>query len=219
MDRLTPNTFVTFCRGMALPTLAHAFAEAGHPARASGESSGWAWVTHDADEARASGQSYGWDLLTHDASEAEAAYAADRSLWDLARDITGFRYADRVPQGQVVETVFLASTPPCACPHGQNFMVPHCDRHPFQFAYYRGGFEQTYFNVGERRESIRAGGQADLLVRELLNAGIVGRDTPNYDTDPGFNADGAQTVRIIVEHFGLPSPPLLPPEADPASGL
>ncbi|WP_240634375.1 MULTISPECIES: hypothetical protein [Streptomyces] len=48
---------------------------------------------------------------------------------------------------------------------------------------------------------------ADLLVRELLDAGIVGRDTP-YDSDPGFNSDGARTARIIADHFGLPSPPL-----------
>jgi hypothetical protein len=41
----------------------------------------------------------------------------------------------------------------------------------------------------------------------MLDAGIVGRDTPKYDTDPGFNAD-TDTVRIIVDHFGLPSPPL-----------
>ncbi|MFD9498060.1 hypothetical protein [Streptomyces sp. NPDC060035] len=43
--------------------------------------------------------------------------------------------------------------------------------------------------------------------RELLDARIVGRDTL-YDADPGFNADGAHTVRILAGHFGLPSPPL-----------
>jgi hypothetical protein len=42
----------------------------------------------------------------------------------------------------------------------------------------------------------------------LPDAGIVGRDTPTYDSDPGFDADGTHTVRIIADHFGLPSPPL-----------
>ncbi|MFI2433524.1 hypothetical protein [Streptomyces sp. NPDC018693] len=49
---------------------------------------------------------------------------------------------------------------------------------------------------------------ADLLVRELLEAGIVGRETPGYDADGGFNADGALTLRIIADHFALPAPPL-----------
>jgi hypothetical protein len=184
---LAPNTFVTFCKGMTLSTVAAIHAEAGHPALTSGESSGWAWLTHDA---------YGAPGL--------------RTAWELARDLTGHRYADRAgdPGGGAVETVFLASTPACPCPRGQNYMVPHCAEHPFQFAYSRGGFEQTYFNLGLRRESRRAGGTADLLVRELLDAGIVGRDTPRYDADPAFNADGTHTVRIIAEHFGLPSPPL-----------
>ncbi|MFE2037452.1 hypothetical protein ACFXBB_30205 [Streptomyces scopuliridis] len=182
---LAPNTFVTFCKGMTVPTLSGIFAEAERPAVSTGESSGWAWVTHD-------------------------AYAAQhgQTAWELARDISGYRYADRASDPDRVETVFLASTPACACPHGQNYMVPHCAEHPFQFTYSRGGFEQTYFNLGRRRESRRAGGMADLLVRELLEAGIVGRDTPGYDTDPGFNADGARTVRIVADRFGLPSPPL-----------
>lgn len=185
MSWLAPNTFVTFCKGMTSPAVSGIFTEAGRPARATGESSGWAWVTHDA----------------YTAPHGESA-------WELARNITGYRYADRVDVPDRVETVFLASTPACGCPHGQNYMVPHCAEHPFQFAYSRGGFEQTYFNVGRRRESRRAGGRADLLVRELLDARIVGRDTPEYDTDPGFNADGAHTVRIIADHFGLPTPPL-----------
>ncbi|WP_406390711.1 hypothetical protein [Streptomyces sp. NBC_00887] len=184
MTWLTPNTFVTFCKGMTLPAVSAVFAQADRPAVASGESSGWVWVTHD-------------------------AYAAqDReSAWELARNITGFRHADRASDPDGVESVFLASTPACPCPHGQNYMVPHCPEHPFQFAYSRGGFEQTYFNLGGRRESRRSGAMADLFVRELLDARIVGRDTP-YDTDPGFNADGARTVRIIAARLGLPSPPL-----------
>jgi len=183
---LAPNTFVTFCKGMPLPTFSGIFREVGRPARTAGEADGWAWVMHD-------------------------AYTAPRgeTAWELARNITGCRYyADRASDPDRVETVFLASTPACTCPHGQNYMVPHCAEHPFQFAYSRGGFEQTYFNFGGRRESRRAGGMADLLVRELLDAGIVGRDTPRYDCDPGFNTDGAHTVRIIADHFGLPSPPL-----------
>ncbi|MFF3334041.1 hypothetical protein ACFYWX_31570 [Streptomyces sp. NPDC002888] len=185
MSWLAPNTFVTFCQGMELSTLTAVYADAGHPARATGESSGWTWLTHD-------------------------AYTAPRgeSAWELARNLTGFRFTDRVSDPNGARTVFLASTPACTCPHGQNYMVPHCAEHPFQFAHSAGGFEKTYFNLGERRESRRGGGMADLLVRELLDAGIVGRDTPQYDTDPGFNADGAHTVRVIVEHFGLPSPPL-----------
>ncbi|WP_406515383.1 hypothetical protein OH809_19105 [Streptomyces sp. NBC_00873] len=184
MSRLAPNTFVTFCKGMDLSTLSGIFAEAGCPALTSGESSGWVWVTHDA-------------TARH-----------GQAVWELARNITGYRYAERVGEPDHVETVFLASTSACDCPHGQNYMVPHCTEHPFQFTHSRGGFEQTYFNFGARRESRRAGGMADLLVRELLDAGIVGRDTPKYDTDPGFNADGTHTVRIIADHFGLPSPPL-----------
>ncbi|MET8171290.1 hypothetical protein [Streptomyces clavifer] len=179
MSRPTQNAFVTFCKGMTLSTVSAVFAEAGRPAVAAGESSGWVWVTHDADPGGV-------------------------SVLELARDITGFRHADRASGPDRVETVFLASTPACSCPHGQNYMVPHCPEHPFQFAYSHGGFEQTYFNLGARRESRRAGGTADLLVRGLLDAGIVGRDTP-YDTDPGFNADGALTVRIVTEHFRLPS--------------
>ena len=185
MTGLAPDAFVTFCKGLTLPALADVFTEAGSPPAAKGVSSGWSWVTHDA-----------------------RAVTDGLRVWDLARDITGFRYADRASGPDPVETVFLASTPPCACPHGQNYMVPHCSEHPFQFTYSRGGFEQTYFNMGARRESRRAGGAADLLVRELLDAGIVGRDTPNYTTDPSFNADGGHTLRLIAAHFALPSPPL-----------
>ncbi|MFC9909334.1 hypothetical protein [Streptomyces sp. NPDC127197] len=177
MTWLAPNTFVTFCKGMDLPTLTGVFTQAGLPASAAGESSGWAWVSHDT-----------------------LAVPHGGSVWKLARDITGFRYEGNA------ETVFLASTPACACPHGQSYLVPHCPEHPFQFTYNRGGFEQLYLNVGGRRESRRGGGMADLLVRELLDAGIVGRDTSRYDADPEFNADGAHTMRILVEHFGLPSP-------------
>ncbi|MFE0676768.1 hypothetical protein [Streptomyces sp. NPDC058867] len=179
MTWLAPNTFLTFCRGMDRPALSAAFADAGLRATASGESAGWAWLSHD--------------TLTVPSGEA---------VRQLARDITGHRY-----EGDA-ETVFLASTPPCACPHGQNFMVPHCPEHPFQVTWSRGGFEQLYLNVGGRRESRRGGGSADLLVRELLDAGIVGRDTSRYDADPGFNADGALTIGLLVRHFRLPSPPL-----------
>ncbi|MFE7239685.1 hypothetical protein [Streptomyces sp. NPDC057580] len=141
--------------------------------------------------------------MTHDATVRHG-----QAVWEVAGHITGYRYAGRVGEPDRVETVFLASTSPCECPHGQNYMVPHCTEHPFQFIHSRGGFAQTYFNFGARRESRRAGGNADLLVRELLDAGIVGRDTPKYDTDPGFNADSTHTVRITADHFGLPSPPL-----------
>ncbi|MCX5199206.1 hypothetical protein OOK31_35900 [Streptomyces sp. NBC_00249] len=103
-----------------------------------------------------------------------------------------------------VETAFVATTPPCACPHGQNYMVPHCPDHPFQFAYCRDGFEELYLNLGGRRESRRAGSLADVVVRELLDAKIVGRDTTRYDADPTFNADGSHTLRILAAHFGLP---------------
>lgn len=34
---------------------------------------------------------------------------------------------------------------------------------------------------------------------------IVGRETPAYDADPGFDADGAVTMRIIAGRFGLPA--------------
>ncbi|MFE4452855.1 hypothetical protein [Streptomyces sp. NPDC056796] len=189
MTRLAPHTYATFLRGMSLPTLYAAFEEAGRPARAGGHSSGWAWVTHDA----------------YPASDGLSA-------WQLACDLTGFRYADRVEGPGPAESVFLASTPACTCAHGQNYMIPHCDEHPFQFAHSRGGFERTVFNVGGRRESRRSG---DLLVRELLAAGIVGRRTPAYEADPAFNVDGALTLRIIARHFGLPSPPLLDTDDTP----
>ncbi|WP_344494206.1 hypothetical protein [Streptomyces enissocaesilis] len=113
-----------------------------------------------------------------------------------------------------METVFLASTPACTCPHGQNRMVSHCDERPLQFVHSRGGYEQTYFGFGRRRASRCAGGTADLLVRESPDAGIVGRDTSTYDTGTGSNADGAHTVRIVADRFGLPSPPLGPGPVD-----
>lgn len=173
MIRPTPNTFLTFARGLPLPALLAFVAAAERPARASGEEAGWAWVMQDAYSA---GQ--------------------DSSAWEVARAAT------RISPG--VETAFLASTPACACPHGQNYMVPHCPDHPFQFAYCQGGFEQLYLNLGARRESRRAGAQADLLVGELLEAGIVGRNTSRYDADPTFNTDGSHTLRILTAHFELP---------------
>jgi len=192
---LAPNTFVTFCKGMTLPTVAGIFGEAGRLPRSVGEADGWVWVVQDAYTAPSSGSG-----------------ASGQAAWDLARSITAVmgrhHYAQLASDPARVETVFLASTPACACPHGQNYMVPHCAEHPFQFVHSRGGFERTLFNFGGRRESRRSGGEADLLVRELLDAGIVGRDTPRYDSEPGFNADGTHTVRIIADHFGLPSPPL-----------
>ncbi|MDK0521195.1 hypothetical protein [Streptomyces sp. ML-6] len=178
---IAPGTFVTYAKGLDLPTLATVLAEAGYPARTQGESAGWSWATHDA----------------------AALPGRGTAVADLARDITGFRYEERFGGPGRVETVFLATTPACECPHGQHYMVPHCPEHPFQFLHCRGGFEESYFNVGRRRESRRSG---DLLLRELLNAGIVGRNTPAYDADPGFNADGAVTRRIIMDHFGLPAP-------------
>lgn len=120
----------------------------------------------------------------------------------LARDITGFRYDERFGGPDRVVTVFLASTPACECPHGQNYSIPHCDDRPFNYSYSRGGFERDYCSIGMRREAHRSG---DLLIRELLVAGIVGRETPVYDADPSYNADGAVTMRIITEHFGLPA--------------
>ncbi|MFI6964453.1 hypothetical protein [Streptomyces sp. NPDC050255] len=175
---LAPGTYAVHARGIDRATLTAVCADAGHPARTAGESDGWAWVTYDA-------------TAVH-----------GRGVMDLARDLTGFRYDERFGGPGRVETVFLASTPACECPHGQNYAIPHCDDHPFHFLHSRGGFERVYFNVGRRRESRRSG---DLLVRELLDAGIVGRETPAYDADTDFNADGAVTMRIIADHFGLPA--------------
>jgi hypothetical protein len=158
-------------------------ADSGRPVRAAGEDGGWGWVLQDA-------------YVTPDGQGAQ----------ELARDITGYRFVDLV--GDRAETVFLASTPACECPDGRNYLIPHCARHPFQFAYHRGGFEQLYLNLGARRESRRGGPMADHLVREFLEAGLVGRDTPRYTTEPGFNEDGAVTVGILARHFGLPTPPL-----------
>ncbi|WP_236245107.1 hypothetical protein [Streptomyces sp. CC210A] len=181
MSLLPPHTFATYFRGLDLATVTGAFAEAGLPARTAGDTSGWAWVTHDAGSTPVGGR-----------------------VQELAQQLTGFRYADRVLGPGPAESVFLASTPPCTCPHGQHYSVPQCDEHPIQFMYSRDGFGETYFNVGRRRETRRCG---DLLVRELLEAGIVGRDTPGYDADPDFNADGARTLRLIATRFELP--PLL----------
>ncbi|WP_432136498.1 MULTISPECIES: hypothetical protein [unclassified Streptomyces] len=181
---LPADVHATFVRGMDLPTLSAVLGEVGLTPLDSGVSEDWAWVTHSAES------------------------APERpSPWELAGHLTGFRYQDRVPDPEAVESVFLAGTPACACPHGQHYLVPHCPDHPFQFTYSQGGFQECYFNVGAGRETRRGGSKADLLVGELLEARIVGRDTP-YATDPGFNADGTLTWRIIVDHFALPAPPL-----------
>lgn len=45
---------------------------------------------------------------------------------------------------------------------------------------------------------------ADLLLREFLAEGVVGREPQ----EPGFNDDGAVTVEILARHFGFPAPPL-----------
>ncbi|WAZ20533.1 hypothetical protein STRCI_001656 [Streptomyces cinnabarinus] len=145
----------------------------------------------------ATGESSGWVWAAHDAY----ATPAEHGAWERARDLT---------RADGAESVFLASTPACACPHGQNYMVPHCPEHPFQFVHSRGGFEGTLFNLGRRRESRRGGGMPDLLVRELLDARIVGRDTSRYDADPDFNADGAHTLSIIAAHYALPTTGLRP---------
>ncbi|MFH9731337.1 hypothetical protein [Streptomyces sp. NPDC017260] len=178
MNRLPPHTFATFCRGMDTGLLQRILADSGRPARAVGDGGGWGWVLQDA-----------------------VAAPNGQGPEELARDITGYRFVELVGRG--AETVFLASTPACECPHGQDYLVPHCPRHPFQFAYHRGGFEQSYFNLGARRESRRGGAMPDLLLRELLAAGVVGRETP----EPGFNEDGAVTMELIARHFGLPTPP------------
>ncbi|MFC9602420.1 hypothetical protein ACFTTN_03010 [Streptomyces niveus] len=183
MSWLPPDTFATFCRGMDAGLLQRILTDSGRPARAVGEDGGWGWVLQD-------------------------AYAAPygQGAEELARDITGYRFVELV--GDKAETVFLASTSACECPHGQSYLIPHCPRHPFQFAYHRGGFEQLYLNLGARRESRRGGAMADHLLREFLAAGLVGRDTSRYATEPGFNEDGAVTVSILARHFSLPTPPL-----------
>ncbi|HEY9328946.1 MAG TPA: hypothetical protein VIS09_12035 [Streptomyces sp.] len=175
---VAPGTYAVHARGIDVTELAAVCAEAGYPARTQGESGGWAWVT--------------WD----------AAAVRGEEVSQLAGFLTGFRYDERFGGPDRVETVFLAGTPACACPHGQNYSVQHCEDHPFQFLNSRGGFGRTYFNVGRGRETQRHG---DLLVRELLAAGIVGREAPARDADPEFNADGAVTMRIIADHFGLPA--------------
>lgn len=183
MSLLPPGTYATFCRGMEAGLLHRILADAGQRIRAVGEDGGWGWVLQEA-----------------------GAAPCGQDAMDLARDITGYRFVELVGDG--AETVFLASTPACECPHGQNYSIPHCPEHPFQFSYHRGGFEQLYLNVGARRESRRGGAMSDHLLPELLAAGIVGRETPRYATEPGFNEDGAVTLGILARHFGLPSPPL-----------
>lgn len=175
---VAPGTYAVHARGIDVTELAAACADAGYPARTQGESDGWAWVT--------------WD----------AAAVRGREVSQLAGFLTGFRYDERFGGPDRVETVFLSGTPACTCPNGRHYSVQHCEDHPFQFQNSRGGFERTYFNVGRGRETQRHG---DLLVRELLAGGIIGRETPAYEADPGFNADGAVTMRIIADHFGLPA--------------
>lgn len=175
---VAPGTYAVHARGIDVTAPAAACADAGYPVRTQGESGGWAWVT--------------WD----------AAAVRGGEVSRLAGFLTGFRYDERFGGPDRVETVFLAGTPACACPNGRLYSVQHCEDHPFQFRNSRGGFPRTYFNVGRGRETQRHG---DLLVRELLDAGIVGRGTPAYDADPDFNADGAVTMRIIADHFGLPA--------------
>ncbi|MFJ1900895.1 hypothetical protein [Streptomyces sp. NPDC088115] len=178
MNPIPPNTYATYAKGLDLPTLTAVSTEASLPVRTAGESDGWAWVTYD------------------------ATAVSGPEVSDLARDLTGFRYDERFGGPDRVVTVFLASTPACECPHGRNYSIPHCDDHPVHYSYSRGGFELDYFNIGMRREVHRSG---DRLIRELLAAGIVGRETPVYDADPSYNADGSVTMRIITEHFGLPT--------------
>ncbi|MFC9681053.1 hypothetical protein [Streptomyces sp. NPDC056948] len=182
MTWLAPAAFLTFCRGIPLADLDGFFTEACLPATASGTSDGWAWLAHRADTTPDGG-----------------------AVQQLGQYITGFRYTDRVTDQQNVDMVFLASTP--ACPCGHRYAVPHCAEHPCQFAYSRGGFAVSLFNLGRRRESRRFGSQADLFIRQFLAQGLVGRTT-RYDSEPDFNPDGTHTVRIIADHFGLPSPPL-----------
>ncbi|MET9686562.1 hypothetical protein [Streptomyces coeruleorubidus] len=187
MTWLAPDTYLTFCRGIPLADLTGFFSEAGLPAAGSGASEdGWAWLTHLARSTPDGG-----------------------AVQQLGQYVTGFRYADRVSDQQNVDMVFLASTPACACDDGRRYAVPHCAEHPYQFAYSRGGFAVSLFNVGARRESRRFGSQADLFIRQFLEEGIVGRTT-RYDADPDFNPDGTETVRIIAGHFGLPAAPLGP---------
>ncbi|MEV5988003.1 hypothetical protein AB0L85_23790 [Streptomyces sp. NPDC052051] len=185
MSGLAVDTYFTFCKGLPLPALRTACAEQGaKPFRDSGEQpDGWSWIAHEAYVAEGRG---------------------GQDPWRLARTLSGYRRMGAAP----VETVFLASTPACACPHGRHVRVPHCPEHPIQFAYFKAGWEQLYFNLGSRRESSRGGTQSDLLTRELLTAGLVGRDAHGYDENPDFNADGHHTIRILTTHFGLPSPPL-----------
>ncbi|MEU9202135.1 hypothetical protein [Streptomyces sp. NPDC048332] len=175
---VAPGTYAVHARGIDVTELAAACADAGYPARTQGGSGGWAWVTWDATAVRGG------------------------EVSQLAAFLTGFRYDERFGGPDRVETVFLAGTPACACPNGRHYSIQHCEDHPVQFQNCRGGFERTYFNVGRGRETQRHG---DLLVRELLEAGIVGRETPAYEADPGFNDDGAVTMRIIADHFGLPA--------------
>ncbi|MGW0117197.1 hypothetical protein [Streptomyces sp. NPDC003327] len=189
MSLLAPDTFVTFSRGMDARLLHRLVAEAGRPVRAVGEDGGWAWVEQD-------------------------AYVGpeEQGAAELARDLTGYRFRELV--GGRAETVFLASTPACACPEGRYYAIPHCARHPFQFSHHRGGFEQLYLNLGGGRESRRGGPWADRPLREFLAAGLVGRET-RYATEPGFNEDGAVALGVLVRLFGLPSAAFRGEGADP----
>ncbi|MFE7672677.1 hypothetical protein ACFU5N_10710 [Streptomyces albidoflavus] len=191
---LPPNRLALFCKGFELPGLTGALAGAGLP------------------EAAGTGHGQGWDWFTYEADRCEPD-----QLCGLAQQLPGWRHSELASGPAERETVFLASTPACACPHRQNLLVPHCPDHPFHFVHTTGGFADLFLNIGERRESRRGGTHPDELVGPLLAAGIVGRDTSRYDADPGFNADGRHTLALLAAHYGLPSPPLSGPAGNSSS--
>lgn len=184
MSTLPPNRLALFCKGFDPPGLTGVLAAAGVP------------------EAAGTGHGQGWDWFTYDAARCDPD-----KLCGLAQQLPGRRHAELASGPAERETVFLASTPACACPHSQNLLVPHCRDHPFHFVHTTGNFAQLFLNLGERRESRRGGTHPDELVGPLLSAGIVGRDTSRYDADPDFNADGRHTLALLAAHYGLPDPP------------
>jgi hypothetical protein len=92
------------------------------------------------------------------------------------------------------ETVFFTTRswdPP------PTFTYARDGRFVLRFAMGGGGEEERMVGVGEK----------DFLAPALEAAGIIGEDVSRYE-DEGFNLHGEQWIRVIVEHFGLPVPPL-----------
>jgi hypothetical protein len=91
---------------------------------------------------------------------------------------------------------------------------------PSTFTYARDGRAVMGLSMGcggEEEERMVGEGEEDFLAPALEAAGIIGEDESRYE-DESFNLHGRETIRVIIEHFGLPAPPLGRPDPDLATG-